>query len=109
MTITLTHYLVLGAVLFGLGIYGAITRKNAIGILMALELVFNAVNITFVAAGRWQAQPSGALPGGGVGHIFPLFVIATAAAESVLGLAIILAIYRRRVVVNADEMDLMKH
>jgi NADH-quinone oxidoreductase subunit K len=103
VTITLAHYLVLGAILFSLGIYGAITRKNAIGILMALELVFNAVNITFVAAGHWQMQPDG------VGQLFPLFVIATAAAESVLGLAIILAIYRRRVVVNADEMDLMKN
>ncbi len=103
MTITLTHYLVLGAVLFCLGVYGAITRKNAIGILMALELMFNAVNLTFVAAGRWQASPDG------VGQLFSLFVIAAAAAESVLGLAIILAIYRRRLVVNADEMDLMKH
>jgi len=103
VTITLTHYLVLGAVLFCLGIYGAITRKNAIGILMALELMFNAVNLTFVAAGRWQASPDG------VGQLFSLFVIAAAAAESVLGLAIILAIYRRRLVVNADEMDLMKH
>jgi NADH:ubiquinone oxidoreductase subunit K len=110
MTITLTHYLVLGAVLFSLGIYGVITRKNAIGILMALELIFNAVNITFVASGRWQVLPSTVSPGGaGVGQLFPLFVIATAAAESVLGLAIILAIYRRRVVVNADEMDLMKN
>ncbi len=103
MTITLTHYLVLGAILFCLGVYGAISRKNAIGILMSLELVFNAVNINFVAASRWQ-------PGGGTpGQLFALFVIAAAAAESVLGLAIILAIYRRRVVVNADEMDLMKN
>jgi NADH:ubiquinone oxidoreductase subunit K len=103
VTITLTHYLILGAVLFALGVYGAITRRNAIGILMALELMFNAVNLTFVAAGRWQAAPDG------VGQLFALFVIAAAAAESVLGLAIILAIYRRRLVVNADEMDLMKH
>ncbi|HVP18812.1 MAG TPA: NADH-quinone oxidoreductase subunit NuoK [Spirochaetia bacterium] len=103
MTITLTHYLILGAALFCLGIYGAITRKNAIGILMSLELVFNAVNINLVAAARWQ-------PDGGLrGQLFALFVIAAAAAESVLGLAIILAIYRRRVVVNADEMDLMKN
>ncbi len=101
MTITLTHYLVLAALLFCLGIYGAISRKNAIGILMSLELVFNAVNINFVAAARWQ--------GGSAGQLFALFVIAAAAAESVLGLAIILAIYRRRVVVNADEMDLMKN
>lgn len=103
MTITLAHYLVLGALLFGLGIYGAVTRKNAIGILMALELVFNAVNLTFVAAGRWQPGSAS------YGQLFPLFVIAATAAESVLGLAIILAIYRRRLVVNADEMDLMKH
>ncbi len=103
MTVTLTHYLVLGAVLFCLGVYGTITRKNAIGILMALELVFNAVNINFVAAGRWQPA------GGTQGQLFALFVIAAAAAESVLGLAIILAIYRRRLVVNADQMDLMKN
>ncbi len=116
MTITLTHYLVLGALLFGLGIYGAITRKNAIGILMALELVFNAVNLTFVASGRWQAAAAQAASTAAApalaeayGQLFPLFVIAATAAESVLGLAIILAIYRRRLVVNADEMDLMKH
>ncbi len=105
MTITLTHYLVLGAILFSLGVYGALTRKNAIGILMSLELVFNAVNLNLVAASRWQPQ-SGS---GGVGQLFALFVIAAAAAESVLGLALILAIYRRRLVVNADEMDLMKN
>jgi NADH:ubiquinone oxidoreductase subunit K len=103
VTITLTHYLVLGTILFSLGIYGAVTRKNAIGILMALELIFNAVNLTFVAGGRFQPVPDG------VGQLFSLFVIAAAAAESVLGLAIILAIYRRRVVANADEMDLMKN
>ncbi len=103
MTITLTHYLVLGAILFCIGIYGAMTRKNAIGILMALELIFNAVNINLVAANRYA-------PGGMfAGQLFVLFIIAAAAAESVLGLAIILAIYRARVVVNADEMDLMKH
>jgi len=101
--ISLTHYLLLAVLLFCVGLYGAISRKNAIGILMALELVFNAVNITLVAAGRFRPAPDA------VGQLFALFVIAAAAAESVLGLAIILAIYRRRVVVNADEMDLMKH
>jgi NADH:ubiquinone oxidoreductase subunit K len=103
MTVTLTHYLVLGAILFCLGVYGAITRKNAIGILMSLELLFNAVNINLVAASRWQPRADS------LGQLFALFVIAAAAAESVLGLAIILAIYRKRVVVNADEMDLMKN
>jgi NADH-quinone oxidoreductase subunit K len=103
MTITFTHYLVLGAILFAIGIYGAMTRKNAIGILMALELVFNAVNINLAAADRYVPNSMFA------GQLFVLFVIAAAAAESVLGLAIILAIYRARLVVNADEMDLMKH
>jgi NADH:ubiquinone oxidoreductase subunit K len=101
VTVGLTHYLVLGALLFCLGIYGAISRRNAIGILMALELVFNAVNLTFVAAGRWAPDARGQLAA--------LFVIAAAAAESVLGLAIVLAIYRRRLVVAADAMDLMKN
>lgn len=103
MTITFTHYLVLGAILFVIGLYGAMTRKNAIGILMALELVFNAVNINLAAADRYAAN------GVFAGQLFVLFVVAAAAAESVLGLAIILAIYRARLVVNADEMDLMKH
>jgi NADH:ubiquinone oxidoreductase subunit K len=101
VTLTLTHYLVLGGVLFCIGIFGAITRKNAIGILMSVELIFNAVNLNLVAAARWRGDT--------LGQLFALFVIAAAAAESVLGLAIILAIYRRRVVVNADEMTLMKH
>ncbi len=115
MTITLTHYLVLGAILFCLGVYGALSRRNAIGILMSLELVFNAVNLNLVAASRWQPQGSAlsaqgsAVGAGGVGQLFALFVIAAAAAESVLGLALILAIYRKRLVVNADEMDLMKN
>jgi NADH:ubiquinone oxidoreductase subunit K len=93
VTLTLTHYLVLGGILFCIGIFGAITRKNAIGILMSVELIFNAA--------RWRGDT--------LGQLFALFVIAAAAAESVLGLAIILAIYRRRVVVNADEMTLMKN
>ncbi len=97
MTVTLTHYLVLGALLFAIGIYGAITRKNAIGILMALELLLNAVNINLVAAAHFRPE------GDGIGQLFALFVIGAAAAESVLGLAIILAIYRARVVVNADD------
>jgi NADH:ubiquinone oxidoreductase subunit K len=100
VTVTLNHYLVLGAILFAIGVYGALTRRNAVGILMALELVFNAVTLTLVAAARWQADPRG--------QLFALFVIAVAAAESVLGLALILAIYRRRGIANADEMTLLK-
>ena len=102
MTLTLAHFLVLSAILFVVGVFGALTRRNAIGILMSLELVFNAVNINLVAVSRYVA------PAEIQGQIFTLFIIAVAAAESVLGLAIILAIYRKRSTVNADEMNLMK-
>ena len=102
MTVTQTHYQVLGALLFAIGVYGALTRRNAIGILMALELIFNAVNITLGAASRWG--PQGDLRG----ELFALFVIAAAAAESVLGLALILAVYRRRGTADADDMTLLK-
>ena len=100
--ITLTHYLVLGAALFCAGLYGVMTRRNAIAILMSIELMFNAVNVNMVAFSRFR--------GGGFaqGELFAIFVIAVAAAESVLGLAIILAVYRSRQVINSDEMRLMK-
>lgn len=102
MTITLTHYLVLGALLFAIGIYGVMTRRNAIGILLSLELIFNAVNINMVAFSRFLT------PMEIYGELFALFIITVAAAESVLGLAIILAIYRKRMVLNSDEMNIMK-
>ncbi|HDQ26732.1 MAG TPA: NADH-quinone oxidoreductase subunit NuoK [bacterium] len=101
--ITLMHYTVLSALLFSIGIFGVITRKNAITILMSLELIFNAVNINMVAFSKFVA------PSAAQGELFALFIIAVAAAESVLALAIILAIYRRRRVVNADEMRLMRN
>jgi len=99
---TLAHFVVLSALLFSIGVFGLLTRRNAIGLLMSLELMFNAVNIDMAAFSVFLA------PAGSSGEIFALFVIAVAAAESVLGLALILAIYRRRQVINADEMDLMK-
>ncbi|MCE5300438.1 MAG: NADH-quinone oxidoreductase subunit NuoK [Spirochaetia bacterium] len=102
MTITLTHYVVLSAVLFGIGVFGALTRRNAIGIMMSIELIFNAANINMVAFSRFITPETAA------GELFTMFIIAVAAAESVLGLAIILAIYRKRQVLNADQMDLMK-
>lgn len=102
MTLTLTHFIVLSAALFGIGVFGCLTRRNAIGILMSLELIFNAVNINLVAVTRFVT------PDEIQGQIFTLFIIAVAAAESVLGLAIILAIFKKRATVNADEMNLMK-
>ncbi len=101
--ITLTHYIVLSAALFCVGVFGVLTRKNAIGILMSLELIFNAVNINMVAFSKHLA------PETIQGEIFAIFIITVAAAESVLGLAIILAIYRKKQIINADEMDIMKY
>ena len=100
--ITLTHYVILSAALFSIGVFGVLTRRNAIGILMSLELIFNAVNINMVAFSRFLT------PEAALGELFAVFIIAVAAAESVIGLAIILAIYRKRAVVNADGMDLLK-
>lgn len=100
--ITLAHYIILGAVLFAIGIFGVLTRRNAIGILMSLELIFNAVNINMAAFSKFMT------PDAALGELFVIFIITVAAAESVLGLAIILAIYRKRAVINADEMDVLK-
>jgi NADH:ubiquinone oxidoreductase subunit K len=102
MIITLAHYLILSAILFAIGMFGVMTRKNAIGILMSLELLFNAVNINMVAISRYM--PHSEIHG----QIFTIFIIAVVAAESVIGLAIILAIYKKKQTVNADDMDIMK-
>jgi NADH-quinone oxidoreductase subunit K len=101
--ITLGHYIVLSVLLFGIGVFGILTRRNAIGILMSLELIFNAVNINMVAFSKFLT------PDLVYGELFAIFIIAVAAAESVLGLAIILAIYRQKQTVNADEMNIMKY
>ncbi len=102
MSVPLTYFLVLGAAIFCIGLYGALVRRNAVGILMALELMLNAVNINLVAFSR--ASTPGLLSG----QIFAIFVIAVAAAEAAVGLAIIIALYRSRKSINADEIDLMK-
>jgi len=102
LTITLTHYLVLSATLFSLGLYGALSKRNAVTILMCLELMFNAVNIAFVALTRVVA------PQLLTGQVFALFVITVAAAEVAVGLAIVLAIYRQRRTIDATEVDLLK-
>ncbi|HDT15614.1 MAG TPA: NADH-quinone oxidoreductase subunit NuoK [Firmicutes bacterium] len=100
--ITLAHFVVLSAVLFSIGVFGVLTRRNAIGILISLEFMFNAAAINMVAFSCYLT------PERIFGDLFALFIIAIAAAESVLALAIILAIYRKRAVINADEMNIMK-
>jgi NADH:ubiquinone oxidoreductase subunit K len=96
----LTEYLLLSAFLFCTGIYGVLARRNGVLVLMSIELMLNAVNINLVA---FSARLNDA-----AGQVFALFVIAIAAAEVGVGLAIVLLIYRNRVAVNLDEIDLMK-
>jgi len=96
----LNQFLLLGAVLFCLGVYGVLARRNAVLVLMSIELILNAVNINLVAFGAFH----GSVAGG----VFALFVIAIAAAEVGVGLAIVLLIYRNRRSVDLDDMAEMK-
>jgi NADH-quinone oxidoreductase subunit K len=98
--ITPTHYVLLSAALFMIGVIGVLTRRNIIIVFMSIELILNAVNINLVA---FSSQV-----GNVVGQVFALFVIAVAAAEAVVGLGIILAFYRNKETVNIDEMNLMR-
>jgi NADH-quinone oxidoreductase subunit K len=98
--ITPSHYLVLSAALFMIGVIGVLVRRNIIVIFMSIELMLNAVNINLVMFAReWQQV---------VGQVFAVFVIVVAAAEAAVGLGIILAFYRNKETVNIDEMTLMK-
>ena len=99
---TIVQFLVLGAALFSLGVYGVLTRRNAVLILLSVELMLAAVNVNLVAFDRFLADE---LAGG---QVFALFVVAVGAAEVGIGLAIILLIFRNRKSANVDEMDLMK-
>lgn len=96
----LNAFLLLAAFLFCVGVYGALARKNAVLVLMSIELILNAVNINLVAFGAFHNNI--------VGHVFALFTIAIAAAEVGVGLAIVLLIYRNRHSIDLTEVDLMK-
>ncbi len=98
--ITATHYLVLSAALFSIGLVGVMMRRNIIVVFMSIELMLNAVNINLVAFSRDAGNLSG--------QVFALFVIAVAAAEAAVGLGITLALYRNKETVNVDEMSVMK-
>ncbi len=100
--IPLSWYLLVAAALFCIGLYGVLARRNAIGILMGIELMLNAVNLNLVAFWRY-INPSDLS-----GLVFAIFVIAVAAAEAAVGLAIIISIYRNRDTVNVEEVDLMR-
>lgn len=94
------YYLGLSAILFTIGSIGVITRRNAIIIFMSIELMLNSVNLTFVAFSSFMVNPAG--------QIFVFFVMAVAAAEAAIGLAIVLALFRNKKTVYVDEVNLMK-
>ncbi len=120
---TLMHYLSLAAILFGIGFYGVLTRRNAIAVLMSLELMFNAVTINLIAFNRYvipfrleefgmrmgfSGSSAFMTPDGYIGQIFAIFVIAIAAAEATVGLAIVILIYRRWRGIDIDRVNLLK-
>jgi NADH-quinone oxidoreductase subunit K len=102
MSIPLSWYLLLAAVLFCVGLFGVLTRRNAIAILLGIELMLNAVNINLVAFWRYLD------PARMDGQAFAVIVFAVAAAEVAVGLALIISVYRRRRTIVADDIDLMK-
>lgn len=96
----LTQFLFLAAALFSIGVYGVLARKNAVLVLMSIELILNAVNINLVAFGAFNGTVTG--------QVFALFVVAIAAAEVGVGLAIVLLIYRNRRSIDLSEVDVLK-
>lgn len=96
-------FLALALILFCIGLYGALTKKNTVIILISIELMLNAVNINLVTFSKYGITPSI------TGQIFALFAISVAAAEAAVGLAILIALYRNKKTVDIDEMDTMKH
>ncbi len=95
-----THYLVVAAALFVIGTIGVLTRRNVVIILMSIELILNAVNLNLVAFSRMYGQLQG--------QVFSVFIITDAAAEAAVGLGILIAFFRNKETVNADEVDLLK-
>ncbi len=102
MVIGLQHYLILSAILFSIGLYGVLAKRNAVIVLMCIELMLNAVNITLVAFSRYV------VPAMLTGQVFAIFVIVVAAAEVAVGLAIIFAIYRGFEDIDVSKIDLLK-
>lgn len=101
-TISPMHFVLLSGALFAIGLFGAITKKNAISVLICIELMLSAANINLVAFNKFIT------PELLTGQIFAIFVIAIAAAEIGIGLAILIAIYRRKLSVNLDDFNWMK-
>jgi NADH:ubiquinone oxidoreductase subunit 11 or 4L (chain K) len=101
MTLSLVHYLVLGAILFTIGIFGFfLNRRNLIILLMSIELMLLAANINFVAFSTWLGDTAG--------QVFVFFVLTVAAAEAAIGLAILVLLFRNKNTINVEEMDQLK-
>ena len=101
MTLTLSHFLVLGALLFAISVVGIfLNRKNVIILLMAIELMLLAVNLNFIAFSHYLGDPAG--------QVFVFFILTVAAAESAIGLAILVVLFRNRATINVTEIDSMK-
>jgi NADH-quinone oxidoreductase subunit K len=108
MATSLSQYLTLAAVLFTIGAVGVVVRRNALTILMSIELMLNAANLTFVAFSRFPIKPGLTQAQAMGGHASAFFVIATAAAEAAVGLAIVIAVFRRRETTHVDELTLIR-
>jgi NADH-quinone oxidoreductase subunit K len=100
MTITIEYYLILSAFMFIVGVAGVLTRRNAIIVFMCIELMLNSANLTLVAFSSYL--------GSSVGQLFVFFVMTVAAAEAAVGLAIIIAIFRNKLTVNIDDINILK-
>ncbi len=103
MSVNLEHYLIVGAILFSVGLYLTLGKRNFIGVLMGIELMLNAVNLTFAAFSRF-VESSDPMQG----HVFVVFVLTVAAAEAATALALAVLLYRVRGTVEVDRMDLLK-
>ncbi len=101
--VDLEHVLIVGAILFAIGMYVALTKRNAVAVLMGIELMLNAVNLTFIAFARFVESPRPL-----DGHVFAIFVITVAAAEAAVALALTVAVYRHRGTIDVDKISLLR-
>ena len=108
LQVSLPHFLVVGALLFAFGIVTVATRRNAVGVLMGVELLLNAANVNFVAFSRYLPPLDPSAGGAFTGQVFSLFVIVLAAAEAAVGLAIVLAIFQTFRTIDVRAADLMR-
>jgi len=102
-TVELEHFLVVGSLLFAVGLYMALAKKNFVGVLIGIELMFNAVNLTFISFSRFVESDAPL-----AGHVFVVFVITVAAAEAAVALALAVLLYRLRDTIDVDRIDLLK-